>query len=449
MKQNYSQLNHSFEEYLQNPTENRLHPSEIAYLLKKTRKKNKEQFLETLDQIPEDILGDVLLELPEKIKDEAIEFLPSHELSRAMESLESDDATDLLLDIEDADESKAEIVISQLDVEDAKEIESLRHYEDNQAGSIMQVELFNATLDEKVQDSIDRLKQLKSENELENIHQVFIINEERRLIAAIPLEDVILFDFTKTFDEQLLVKEFRSVEASTDVEEVANMFEQYDLNVIPVVDWQGKLIGRITSDDIYDVIEELATDQIYHLAGVDDDVEQEDKVVTVAINRAIWLGINLVTALMASLVIAQFSHVLQAFIPLAILMPIVASMGGNAGLQALTVMVRRIALGEVELENAKDAIKRESGIALFNGASFAIIMGAIAYFWFGVAMLGVVIALAMVTNIFIAGIIGAGVPLILKRLEIDPAVGSSVMLTMSTDIIGFFVFLSLANWLIV
>jgi magnesium transporter len=243
-------------------------------------------------------------------------------------------------------------------------------------------------------------------------------------------------------------KDFRSVDASTDIEVIATMFEQYDLTVLPVVDRSGKLVGRITSDDIYDVIEERATEQIYNLAGLDDDVEQEDRVVAVAHKRGIWLGINLITAILASLVIAQFSSVLQAFIPLAILMPIVASMGGNAGLQALTVMVRRIALGEIDFDNAKDAIRREIGVVLINGSIFAIIIGFVAYFWFGVALLGVVIAMAMIINLFVAGFVGAGIPLVLKRLHIDPAVGSSVILTMSTDIVGFFTFLSLASWLL-
>mgnify|MGYP006228902397 FL=1 len=178
------------------------------------------------------------------------------------------------------------------------------------------------------------------------------------------------------------------------------MFEQYDLSVLPVLDWQGKLVGRITSDDIYDVMEEKATEQIYNLAGVDDEAEQEEKILGVFKKRASWLGVNLVTAIIASVVIGFFDQTLAAFIPLAILMPIVASMGGNAGTQTLTVMVRQMALGEIDTENAKTAIQKEIIVALFNGVLFSIVVGAVAYFWFHIELLGVVIALAMICLLY-------------------------------------------------
>jgi magnesium transporter len=445
----YSEMQHAFELYLQDRESHTLHPSEIAYLLRKVRKKeSKEAFLETLRKIPQDILGDVLLELPEKIKDEAIEYFSSEELAQAIEGLESDDATDLVLDIDDVDEDKGEAVISHLDEEDREDIDKLRRYEEWQAGAWMQTELFDATLDETVQSSIDRLKALKESGELENIYQVFIINDQRRLITAIALEDLILYDFAKSYREVIETKEFRSVEAATDIEEVAKMFEQYDLSVLPVVDWQGKLVGRITSDDIYDVIEERATEQLYNLAGVDDEAEQEEKVWGVFRKRASWLFVNLLTAILASVVIGLFDETLAAFIPLAVLMPIVASMGGNAGTQTLTVMVRQIALGDIEFENAKQALSKELTVSILNGFLFALLMGLIAWFWFDTAALGIVIGLAMVINMLIAGSFGAAIPLLLKRLDIDPAVGSTVLLTTATDVFGFFSFLALAQMII-
>ncbi|HFU74412.1 MAG TPA: magnesium transporter, partial [Helicobacteraceae bacterium] len=256
-----SEMHHAFDQLLLNEGDSSLHPSEIAYLLKKVRHEDRDEFFVMLREIPQDYLGDVLLELPEKIKDEAIEFFSSHELAQAVESLESDDATDLVQDIDDVDEDKSEAVISHLDEDDRDDIDKLRRYEEDQAGAWMQIELFDATLDETVQSSIDRLKLLKESNALENIYQVFIINEQHRLIATVPLENLILFDFTKTYRELLDTREFRSVEASADIQEVATIFEQFDLSVLPVVDWQGRLVGRITSDDIYDVIEERATEQ--------------------------------------------------------------------------------------------------------------------------------------------------------------------------------------------
>jgi len=442
----YSEMQHAFELFLADSEANSFHPSEIAYLLKKVRKKeSKEAFLETLKRIPQEMLGDVLLELPEKIKTEAIEHFSSEELAQAIEGLESDDATDLVNDIDDVDEDKGEAVIAHLEEDYREDIDKLRRYEEHQAGAWMQTELFDATLDERVQDSIDRFKRLKEEGELENIYQVFIINEKRRLIAAIPLEDIILYDFTKTYREVIETKDFRSVEAATDIEEVAKMFEQYDLSVLPVVDWQGKLVGRITSDDIYDVIEERATEQLYNLAGVDDEAEQDEKLWGVFRKRASWLFVNLLTAILASAVIGLFDETLAAFIPLAVLMPIVASMGGNAGTQTLTVMVRRIALGEIDFENAKQALSKELTVSILNGMLFALLMGIIAYFWFGTAALGLVIGMAMIINMLVAGSFGAAIPLLLKRLDVDPAVGSTVLLTTATDVFGFFSFLGLAK----
>ncbi len=442
----FSEIQHTFENFLQDPESHSIHASEIAYLLKKIYKKeSREAFLEALEKIPQDILGDVLLELPEKRKDEAIAHLSSEELAQAVEGLESDDATDLVNDIDDFDEDKSEQVISHLDEDDREDIDKLRRYEEDQAGAWMQTELFDAMLDETVQASVDRLKRLKEADELENIYQVFIINDHRRLIATIPLGDLILYDFSKTYRELIETKEFRSVEAVADIEEVATMFEQYDLTVLPVIDWQGKLVGRITSDDIYDVIEERATDQIYNLAGVDDDTEQEDDIFGIFKKRSSWLVLNLITAILASIVIGMFDETLAAFIPLAILMPIVASMGGNAGTQTLTVMVRQMALGDVDAENARQALSKEIIVSVFNGVLFALLIGVIAFLWFDLPSLGLVIGLAMLINMIIAGLFGAAIPLFLKRLDVDPAVGSTVLLTTATDVFGFLSFLGLAQ----
>lgn len=444
----FSEMMHSFEMYLQDPEENSLHPTDIANLLKKVRnKQNKEEFLNLLSQVPSEILGDVLLELPAKIKEEALEKLSTKELARAIEDLESDDATDLVQDIDYIDEDKSEAVVAHLDEEDREYIDKLRRYEEDQAGAWMQTELFDAKVQESVQEAINRLRRLKLEGKLENIYQLFLVDNNNRLLACISLEDLIVMDFSRTFKDILAEDEyhFHSVEATEDIEDVAKMFEKYDLSVLPVLDWQGKLVGRITSDDIYDVMEEKATEQIYNLAGVDDDAEQEEKIMGVFKKRASWLGLNLLTAILASVVIGFFDETLAAFIPLAILMPIVASMGGNAGTQTLTVMVRQMALGDIDSENAKEAIKKEFIVALFNGLLFAVVIGVISYLWFKIELLGLVIGLAMIFNLLIAGVFGALIPLFLKHINVDPAVGSTVLLTTATDVLGFFSFLGLAT----
>ena len=448
--QHYDELVRSFESYINTPDEYNLHATDIAYLLKHLHHDDRERFFSSLNLIRSDDLGDVLLELPEKIKDEAIDYLTPAELSDAIESLDSDDATDLVQDIADKDHEKSQEVLHALDQEDQEDITKLSSYSEDQAGAFMQVELFDANLTETIGESLARLREQKLSGELTNIYQVFIVDDSKKLLGAMGLEDIIIHNFNITYDEIIASGEYeaRSVKGTDAIEEVAKTFEDYDLSVIPVVDFQGHLLGRITSDDIYDVIEELATKQVYNLAGVNEDAESEDKLGLVVKKRASWLMLNLFTAIIASIVISLFDATLQAFIPLAILMPIVASMGGNAGTQTLTIMVRQMALGEIDENNARRALKREVIISLLNGVIFAGVISVIAYFWFDTWLLGLVIGLSMVINLFAAGLFGATIPLALKRLNIDPAVGSTVLLTTVTDVVGFLSFLGLAKLII-
>ena len=424
------------------------HPSELARLLRSLyQEAGNEAFLDALRRLPEDRLGEVLLELPEHLKDEALDALSARKLSEAVDELDSDDAVDLMQDIEERDEAKEQEILSRLDEEEVRTIRALKDYSEDQAGSLMQTELFSAELDEKIADAIARLRQLKSEKGLENIHQVFLVDRFGFLVGGMPLEDVITFDFDRTFRDYLneQYKLIPSVKATDPVDTVVKLFEDYDLVVLPVTDEKGRLIGRITYDDIVDVIEERATDQIYKMAGVDEESEEERDIRVITRKRAVWLGVNLVTAILASFVIGLFDETIEAYVALAVLMPIVASMGGNAGTQSLTVMVRQLALGEIGWNEAKEAVFREVFVSLFNGLLFALVMGIIALLWFHDPKLGVVIALAMIINLIFAGLFGALIPLGLKRVGVDPAVASSVLLTTVTDVVGFFAFLGLAK----
>ena len=427
-----------------------LHPSDIANSLKKIEKNSEEDFFTILKKLPDDILGEVLLELPDNLREDAYSELTIKQLTDAVDELESDDQTDIIQELEEHDVEKAKEIYDGLEAEDQKEIDWLKTYEEDQAGSYMQTELFSANLEETIKQSLDRLTEGKASDELENIHQVFIVNDDRKLIASILLEDLIIIDFKKTYQEVLNEydeNKFKPfvVQDKDNIDDVAKKFEKYDLNVVAVLGYQDMLMGRITSDDILDVIEENATEQMYQLAGVDDDFEHEDNLFTTAKKRAMWLFLNLGTAILASLVIGIFDETIQAYVALAILMPIVASMGGNAGTQTLAVMVRQLALGDIELEHSKDAVKKEVIISLVNGLLFAIIMGIIAWLWFDEKLLGLVIGMSMILNLFAAGFFGASIPLLLKKFDIDPAIGSTVLLTTVTDIVGFFSFLMLAK----
>ncbi len=424
------------------------HANEIAKILKEIyNQEGLESFLGYTRAIPEEYLGEVLLELPENIKDEALHELSASKLAEVVDELDSDDAADLMQDIEEIDSEKEQEVLSGLDKEDIEDIKRLKKYEEDEAGSIMQTELFSAQLDETIGEAVERLKKLKREEDLDNIHQVFIVDKFNMLIGVIMLEDIITYDFDKKFRDYFdkTHKMIQTVRATDKISDVVHIFSDYDLVVLPVVDNHGVLVGRITSDDIYDIIEEQATDQIYKMAGVDDETEEDKDIASITKKRGIWLGINLITAILASLVIGLFDETIQKYVALAVLMPIVASMGGNAGTQSLTIMVRQIALGEMTWSEARESVKQEIIVALLNGLIFAVLMGVIALFWFHDHRLGIVIGLAMVINLLAAGFFGALIPLGLKKIGTDPAVASTVLLTTVTDVLGFFAFLGLAK----
>ncbi len=428
------------------------HEYEIAKILKEIyNQEGLEAFLLYARTIPEEYLGEILLELPENIKDIALQELSVRKLTDVVDELDSDDAADLMQDIEEIDSDKEQKILSSLDKEDIEDIKRLKRYEEDEAGAIMQTELFSAHLDERIGEAVKRLKKMKEEEDLDNVHQVFIIDQFNMLIGVIMLEDLITFDFEKKFRDYFdkTHKMIQTVKGSDTIDEVVRIFSDYDLVVLPVVDGHGVLVGRITSDDIYDIMEEQATDQIYKMAGVDDETEEDKDIKSITKKRGIWLGVNLITAILASLVIGFFDETIQKYVALAILMPIVASMGGNAGTQSLTIMVRQIALGEMSWSEAKDSIRQEIVVSFLNGLVFALLMGMIAFFWFHDERLGIVIALAMVINLLAAGFFGALIPLGLRRIGTDPAVASSVLLTTVTDVLGFFAFLGLAKIILI
>jgi len=433
--------------YLEENKDSELHPSEIVNIL---RDLDEEEFSEAISLIPKDIVGDIALALPDRYFGEIVESLEVHELREAISQLESDDQTDFMQELQEHNEEIASEVFESLDKSDQQDIIRLQNYDDNQAGAYMQTEVFVANKDEVVQKVVDNFAKLKKANELENVHTLFITTDEKILRYSIDLEDLLIFDFSKTLHENIKESDdnFEPISArdSDDIADVVQTFEEYDLSVVPIVNKKNMLIGRITSDDIYDIISEQATEQMYNLAGLDDEAEEDEEILKAGKKRASWLGINLLTAILASIVIGLFSDTIESIVALAILMPIVASMGGNAGTQTLTVVVRQLALGDISHTDATRIIKKEVSISLLNGLIFAIIMGIIASVWFdnGI-LLGVVIALSMLINLLMAGFFGATIPLLLKKMDVDPAIGSTVILTTVTDIVGFFSFLGLAT----
>jgi len=435
-----------FKKYIQSHTQSEMHPAELAKILKKL---DNEEFSQAIKLVPPELVGDVALALPDRFFDDIVENLSVNELSHAVSELESDDQLEFMQELEDVDENVASKVFNTLNPTDKHEISELKKYDESEAGAYMQVEIFTAYENEIVQDVIKRFARLRKENALENVQNLFTIDKNNKLLHIIGLDDLLIFDFSKTIEENRELSE-DSFEAKVakdteDIKDVVNYFKEYDYSVMPVINDEGILLGRITSDDIYDIINEHATEQMYNLAGLNDEVEEDEDVLKAGTTRAYWLGVNLFTAIAASMVIGLFENTINSMVALAVLMPIVASMGGNAGTQTLTVIVRQLALGEITKGDAFRSIKREILISLMNGLLFALIMGAIAWFWFSIPLLGVVIGLSMIINLLMAGFFGATIPLGLKALKIDPAIGSTVILTTVTDVVGFFSFLGLAT----
>lgn len=434
------------QKYLDSHETSEMHASDIAKILKKL---DDSLFADAIPLIPKDIIGDVALALPDRYFDDVVRSLNADELRHAITQLESDDQAEFMQELEELDKQIAAEVFSTLHEDDKKEILRLQNYEEFEAGAHMQIEVFTANKNEVVQDVVTRFSQLRKLNELENVQKLFITERDKKLRYSVGLDDLLTFDFSKTLKENIKNSDenFEPIKAydRENIKDVVHYFEEYDLSVIPIINRYGVLLGRITSDDIYDLINEHATEQMYNLAGVDDDAEEDDEILKAGRKRAVWLGVNLFTAIAASFVIGIFSDTLQTMVALAVLMPIVASMGGNAGTQSLTVVVRQLALGDISSNDATRIIKKEVIIALVNGLLFALLIGIIAYVWFDIAMLGIVIALSMIINLLMAGFFGAMIPLFLKRMDIDPAIGSTVILTTVTDVVGFFSFLGLAT----
>ncbi|TET87115.1 MAG: magnesium transporter [Sulfurovum sp.] len=433
-------------QYLNAHPHDELHPSEIAKLLKDL---NEKSFNEAVLAIPKELIADVALELPDRYFEDVVESFTAKEIAQSVAELESDDQTDFIQELEEVDHSIAKAVFNQLHEDDQADILQLKQYDEDEAGAYMQVEVYTAKLHHTVHDVIKEFAELRRKDELENVNYLFVTDKKNYLRYGIGLDNLLVFDFDKTLKENIeeSPEKFKPIVGHDydDIRDVVQKFQEYDLNSMPIVDEKGVLLGRITSDDIYDIINEQATDQMYHLAGVNDEAEEEEGIFKAGKARAVWLSINLMTAIAASLVIGLFEETLQSLVALAILMPIVASMGGNAGTQSLTVVVRQLALGDIAKHDAYRTIKKEVLLSLANGLFFAIIMGIIASIWFDKGMLGVVIALSMIINLLSAGFFGSMVPLLLKKMEVDPAIGSTVILTTVTDVVGFFSFLGLAT----
>jgi magnesium transporter len=420
-----------------------LHAADLADLLQSLEE---DQRLALVRVIAKDFLPDVLAELDETVRDQVIAELGPAETAAAVADMDTDDALNVIAEL---DEDEQKLVLEAIPVPDRVLIEQALTYPEYSAGRLMQRELVAVPEFWSVGETIDHLRRTAEEDADRlptDFYDIFVVDPAHRPVGAVPLSRLLRARRSVAVSD-LKRQDLKVIRTDADQEDVAFLFRQRDLTSAPVVDDGGRLVGVITIDDVVDVIDEEHEDDIMHLGGVSEDDFYRAAVGTVH-SRFAWLTVNLITAILASLVIGLFDATIEQMVALAVLMPIVASMGGNAGTQTLTVAVRAIATKQLTALNALRTIGKEVLVGAINGVLFAVISGIVTWVWFGDLGLAAVIALAMIANLIVAGLGGAVVPLILDRLRIDPAVASGVFVTTLTDVVGFFVFLGLGSWVL-
>ena len=419
-----------------------------GHLDKLTRAKNESEnaFLSTFLSLSNFERARVITELPDIYQKALCNKLSDKKLANMVNVMRTDDATDLMIILKEVNEAKWLKTIELLDTALTETLKSLMDYSEDESGSLMEIEIFTVTKDETIQDSMERLSKLIVNHSLEHVNNVFLVDDEYHLLALFPLSMIATVDDELTYaDIYEGASHPISIHSRSSVHEAARLMKRYDLHVLPVINRNGRLLGRITHDDILDHIEEYATKQMYGLSQVHPEEEIEASVMETGRNRALWLSINLLNATLVSIVIGFFEHSLQKVVALAVLMPIVANMAGTASMQTLTVIVRQMALGNVSWGDAGPTLFKEVKLAFINGILFAVLGTIISYVWFSSWHLGGVMAASMFVTFIFAGVLGAYVPLGLKALKIDPAIASSVIVITLVDVIGFFSFLWFAT----
>lgn len=385
---------------------------------------------------------EVFSELDETVRDQLSEALPNEFLAEAVKKLDTDDAAYLLEGLEESDQQE---ILAQLDKGDRAALERNLEYPEETAGRLMQADLVAVPPFWNIGQVTDFMRD--NDDLPDHFSEIFVVDPTFRVLGSVDLSRLLRTKRDITID-QIMDPDRHLVLATEDQEEVAKQFKRYDLMSAPVVDENNRLVGVVTVDDVVDVMQEEAEEDIKALAGVGDE-SLTDSVLETVRSRVPWLIVNLGTAILGSLVIQTFDATIEQMVALAVLLPIVASMGGNAGTQTMTVTVRALATNKLGRVNARRVITREAFVGLANGLILSLILALAVFLWFGSGMLGGVIAAALIVNLFSAALAGILIPLLMDRFDLDPAPASGVFVTMVTDVVGFFAFLGLASiWLL-
>ena len=383
--------------------------------------------------------GEVLVHVGDEVRESLLADMDADEIIAAVEDMDIDDLADLMEDLPD---TVIDEVLKSMDRENRERLEQVLSYAEDTAGRLMNPDVVTVRADVNV-DVVLRYLRLRGELPDHTDH-LFVVSRRHQYLGRVSLAALVTHEDTTAIN-RLIDDEQPAIDVNESAEEVARQFSDHDWVSAPVVDENNILLGRITIDDVVDIIRSQAEHQALGAAGLDEEEDLFSPIVRAVRGRIVWLGINLATAFLAATVIGQFEVTLEKVVALAILMPIVAGIGGNAAVQVLTLMVRGLALGQVGPSNARILLWKELRVALINGVLIGSIVGLIAWAWFGSLLLMLVITLALITNFCAAALAGVLLPLLLKRMNVDPAVAGTVVVTAVTDVIGFFSFLGLAT----
>ena len=413
---------------------NSLHPSEVARLLESLPHKKRSMLWELVD--PE-IEGDVLVEVSDEVRDGLIEGMQTEELIAAAEGMEVDDLADLLVDLP---ETVTQEVLQSLDKQDQERVRQVLAYDEESAGGLMNVDIVTIRPDVTLEVVCRYLRAVGEVSD--GTDSIYVVSRDDSYIGSLYLSTILTSD-PLNMVANVMHTDVMPISADTSSAQVVWEFENRDLLSAPVVDEDFRVLGRITVDDVVDVIRDEAEHSLMGAAGLDEEDDMFAPVVKSASRRALWLGINLCTAFLAAAVVDQFQTALTEIVLLAVLMPVVPSMGGVAGTQSLTIITRAMALGQINKDNAIGILRKEFMVGLLNGIGWAIVVSLLTFLWLGEWKIGGIIGAAIIINMVFAALAGFSIPLILKRMKIDPALGGGVVLTTITDVIGYATFLGL------
>ena len=411
-----------------------LHPSELARLLESLPLQERALIWEMVDA---QLGGDVLVEVAEEVRDFLIENMQPEELIASLEGMEVDDLADLVADLP---ETLTREVLRSLDQQDRDRLTQVLAYDEDSAGGLMNVDIVTVRPDVTLEVVI---RYLRAIGEIpDGTDSVFVVNRDNEYQGSLLLSRLLTHD-AELLVEDVMSTDVKCIPADTESEQVVWEFENRDLLSAAVVDENNRVLGRITVDDVVDVIRDEAEHSLMGAAGLDEEDDMFAPAVRSARRRALWLGINLATAFVAASVVDLFQTTLDQIVLLAVLMPVVPSMGGIAGTQSLTIMTRALALNQIDRSNAQGILKKELFVGILNGVLWATVVAAVAYLWFGDMRVGMVIGAAMSINLVVAAAAGFVIPLVLRRMGIDPALAGGVVLTTITDVVGYMSFLGL------